>query len=300
MIVSREADLKVLDVLCRNPFTYFSIYELAKISGLSHTWVYKVVKNLEEHDLVVSQNKRIKINLENTFAVKLKEMLDMQRIYETDLKKEILEVFQIIADNYGDDLKNLCLIGSVVGMKHRKGSDIDFLLVTKKSRKDEYEQFGLTRYENMNVIEFTPIEFDKKYLATDDFVISSLYSLLILFDDGFIIKYLQKPLPYPSSDIIRGKIKQLDTLRERIVINLKIRDYSNTKKALVELLVQLARIKLFKNRVVPRSKYELAKQIKPIDRNIAKDLGTLLGNKITNKKLIEMGERYGFKSYRSI
>jgi hypothetical protein len=128
-------------------------------------------------------------------------------------------------------------------------------------------------------------ELKEKYLKGDDFVISSLLFGKIIYDENVFIKFFENPLPIFSQEIIQEKIKYCEKLEERIYTLLKT-DEKKAKEELLYLALQTARIILLKNRIVPKTKYDIAGQVNQFDKNLAKIIKELIKKKKVSKEEI--------------
>ncbi len=290
------SEWKVLGFLLDHSHERFSLYRLARETGLSHTWIYRLIKKLQKENLVVFKEKAVQINLHEEKTAKLKVYFDSEMVSASPLAEKILLLTEKINDIYQDDLLSLCLIGSAVSQT--EPADLDFLIITAKSFRSRLESF--VPYEKINLIEMTEKEFKEKYLETDDFVISSLASQRILFDKDFIIRFIRRPLPFPEKKIIEERIKQLLKIRERLLVSLSIADQKNIQENLLSLLVQLSRIKLLKAGILPLSKAELPSQIKDVDKKICDDLTAIIKKDASFSKIKKLAEDYAKQNLRSV
>jgi len=86
---------------------------------------------------------------------------------------------------------------------------------------------------------------------------------------------------------IQEKIKYCEKLEERIYTLLKT-DQEKAQEELLYLALQTARIILLKNRVVPKTKYEIGEQVTPFDKKLAETIENLLKKKeLTEEKMLE-------------
>ncbi len=290
------SEWKVLGFLLDHSHERFSLYRLARETGLSHTWIYRIIKKLNEENLVLFKERVVQINLYEEKADQLKFYFDHEMISALPSAEKIFLLAGRIKDIYKGYLLSLCLIGSAVSQT--EPADLDFLIITAKSFRFKLESF--VPYEKINLIEMTEKEFKEKYLETDDFIISSLASQRILFDKDFIIRFIRRPLPFPEKKIIEERIEQLLKIKERLLISLSITDRKNIKENLLSLLVQLSRIKLLKAGILPLSKAELPFQIKNVDKKIWKDLTAIIKKDASFSKIKKLAEDYAKQNLRSV
>lgn len=132
----------------------------------------------------------------------------------------------------------------------------------------------------------TEDELKDKYLKGDDFIISALLFGKIIMDKDIFIKFFEKPLPILSEELIQEKIKYCERLEERIYALLKS-DVETANDELLHLILQFARIILIRNRIIPKTKHDIAVQIKPFNKKIAEMIDELFKNKLDKKRILE-------------
>lgn len=269
MILEKESEIKVLRNFCDGPFGYFSIAEISERTKISRNWIYKIIGKFERFNILSKSGKKYKLDFSNLFCKRLKLLFNAE--YLSSLNQEIKNKVFAIANKitFETDPKSLILVGSVALQKMRKESDIDFLVIGDVTKEK------IPHFENCNVVLLSEKEFKEKYLKGDDFVISALLFGKIISDKNFFIRFFENPLPIFSQEIIQEKIKYCEKLEERIYVLLK----SDEKKAREELLylaLQVGRIILLRNKIIPKTKYDLAEQVKSFDRRISRLIKKLL------------------------
>jgi len=277
MIIEKESEIKVLRNFYQDIFSYFSVMEISQRTNISRNWVYKIISKFEKEGILEIYGKKYKLDLSNPFCKKLKLFFDSEFVVSLDEKTKN-KVFTIINKVVFElNPKSVFLVGSVALNKHKKGSDVDLIVISKNKK--------IPDLRNCNIVVFSEKEFKEKYLKGDDFVISSLSFGKIIFDKEFLTKFFENPLPTFSQEVIQEKIKYCERLAERIYTLLKT-DEKKAREELLFLVLQIARIILLKNKTIPKSKYDIPKQIKNIDKEIYKILKNLLENKKIKKEEI--------------
>ncbi len=260
MIIEKESEIRILRNFYRNPFDYFSIAEISKEIGISRNWIYKIVNKFEKYRILEKSSKKYKLDFSNLFCKRLKLLFDSE--YLNFLDKEIKEAVTSIANKIIFEIspKSVILVGSVALQKQKKGSDIDFLVIGENKK--------IPHFENCNIILLNEKELKEKYLKGDDFIISALLFGKIIYDNNFFTKFFESPLPIFSQELIQEKIKYCEKLEERIYILLKT-DEKKAREELLYLSLQAARIILLKNRIAPKTKYDIGGQVRQFDKKIA-------------------------------
>lgn len=259
-LLGSASEIKVIRHLCNNPFSHFSMAGLVKEAGISHAWAYKIAKRLNQEGILEEAGKKIKLDYSLLFCKRLKLLFDAEQLetLNAGLNGSIFKIADKVA--YEMSPSSIILVGSVALGKHTEKSDIDFLVVSDKKEAPYFE--------NYNLVSLTKEEFKDKYLKGDDFVVSALLFGKIVFDNNFFINFFESPLPIFSKEIIQEKIRFCEKLEERIYALLKIGD-EKAGEELFYLALQSARILLLKNKIVPRTKNEIANQVRPFNKQLS-------------------------------
>ncbi|MCK4730216.1 MAG: nucleotidyltransferase domain-containing protein [Candidatus Aenigmarchaeota archaeon] len=282
MIIEKGSELKVLRNFCREPFEYFSIAELSKKTKISRNWMYKIIDKFKKAYLLLEYGKKYKLDFSNMFCQRLKFLFDAEFLDSLKMKNRIFDITNKII--FELDPKSVILVGSVSQQKMKEGSDIDFLVIGSKKE--------VPYFENTNIIVVSEKGFKEKYLKADDFVISALVFGKTIYDAGFFIRFYENPLPVFSQEVIQEKIKYCERLEERTYKLLKT-DVEKAKEELLYLALQSARIILLKNKIIPKTKYDIASQIMVFNREFAEIINSLLRKKkIKKEKVLEYLEKF--------
>ncbi|MCD6466949.1 MAG: nucleotidyltransferase domain-containing protein [Methanomicrobia archaeon] len=279
MIIEEKSEIKVLKNFCNNPFEYFSILQMSKKVKISRNWMYKIMSKFEQFGILERSEKRYKLDFSHLFCKRLKLLFDAEYLSSLDenMKNSVFDIAHKII--FEINPQSVVLVGSVAFNEQKKESDIDFLVIAEKKE--------IPHFENCNIVLLSEKEFKEKYLKGDDFIISALSFGKILYDTNIFIKFFENPLPIFSQEIIQEKIKYCEKLEERIYTLLKT-DQEKAQEELLYLALQTARIILLKNRVVPKTKYEIGEQVTPFDKKLAETIENLLKKKeLTEEKMLE-------------
>jgi len=150
MIIKTEAELNVARVFCNEPFHYFTISELVRIS---RTWAYKVLDKFKKFNMLIEDRKSYKFDFSNIICKRLKLFFDSEFIMSSKLKDKIANIAERII--YECKPVSIVLVGSVAVGKEKETSDIDFLVISSK------RDVPLLK-ENVNIILINKSEFEKK------------------------------------------------------------------------------------------------------------------------------------------
>ncbi len=280
MILEKESEIRILRNFYENPFEYFSIAEISKKTGISRNWAYKVIGKLEKSGILSESGKKYKLDFSNIFCKRLKLLFDADFLesQENGLKKRISSIANKIRFEAGPG--SIVLVGSAAMQKMRKSSDLDFLVIGGKREKIPF-------VENANIVLVSEKDLAEKYMKGDDFIISALVFGKIIYDKEYATKFLESPLPIFSQEIIQEKIKYCETLEERIYSLLKI-DENKAREELLYLALQAGRLALLRKRIVPKTKHDIAMQVKPYEKELSGIISRLLeGKKMGAKDVLE-------------
>ena len=154
-----------------------------------------------------------------------------------------------------------------------------FLVISKKK--------SIPYFENCNIVLLDEKEFKEKYLKGDDFIISALLFGKVIYDNNIFIKFYENPLPIFSQEIIQEKIKYCEKLQERIYVLLKT-DEKKAREELLHLALQSGRIILIRNRIIPKTKHDIAEQVSQFNKKIARIIKELLrGKKLRKERMLD-------------
>ena len=279
MIIEKESEIKVLRNFCENPFGYFSIAEISEKTRISRNWIYGIIEKFEKRGLLSISGKKYKLDFSCLFCKRLKLLFDSD--YLNSLDKKLEDNILTITNKLIFEIKpwTIVLVGSAASNKYRKESDIDFLVVSENKE--------IPDFESSNIVLLSPAQLKEKYLKGDDFVISALLFGKIVYDNNYFINFFESPLPIFSQEIIQEKIKYCEQLEERIYTLLKT-DEIKAGEELLYLALQAARIILLKNRIAPRTKYDIAGQVRPFNKKIALIIEYLLKKrKLAKENILE-------------
>ena len=176
---------------------------------------------------------------------------------------------------YGIGLLAFMIFGSAASDEQTAKSDIDFLVVVNKKKEIDYRKKGILSFENLNIIEKTQDEFESDYLFANDLILNALMNGIILFDNGIINFLLNKPLPAPSYKVIESKKERLETLKGRLLVLLKNKNYKELVEQLKLYIIEKARIKFLEKGIIPSSRKYIIDNLNSIDKQLCKDYNSL-------------------------
>ncbi len=179
-IIGSPAKAKVLRVLLENKIAY-SMLDVQKLSGLSIGAIHKVITLLKDEGITIGKKGKGKqrfyqINPENRYIGKLSAIFDEEKIDRRSIPVHIWNMLEILCSELKAKLKgvkSITLFGSLAKGEFRISSDIDLLIITKDSFKDETKARGLCRSKKIknkvNPIFMMELEFEKHKAKKSDF-----------------------------------------------------------------------------------------------------------------------------------
>jgi len=279
MILEKESEIRILRNFYESPFEYFSIAEISEKTGISRNWAYKIIGKLESSGILSESGKKYKLDFSNLFCKRLKLLFDADFLESqaNGIRERIISIANKIRFEVAPE--SIVLVGSAAMQKVKKGSDLDFLVIGGKKEK-------IPVFENANIVAISEKELTEKYVKGDDFIISALVFGKIIYDREYVVKFIESPLPIFSQELIQEKIKYCETLEDRIYALLKSDD-NKAREELLYLALQAGRLVLLRKKIVPKTKHDIAAQVKPHDKELSGIISRLLeGRKMSAKDML--------------
>lgn len=157
-MITKDNNLKVMELFFKYPYKSFHIRELARLTGLSSTGIIKIVKRLRHEKLLNSKKTRnmevINPNFDGRFLF-MKRLYNIYSLYDSGL-------VDFIKVHY--ELPNaIILFGSYSNGTDSEKSDIDLAIISNKKDMPDFKKFEtkLARRVNLHIIDIknTPKEF---------------------------------------------------------------------------------------------------------------------------------------------
>ena len=177
------------------------------------------------------------------------------------MQSRILEIRDKSRLFYSDRLVAFMVFGSAASLDAAEKSDIDFLLILNKRRKEDFLGSLTIQDRNFHLIEITIGEFKDSHEKGDDFIVSILKNHLLLQGEGYIRQFLEKGLPAVSKKVVYDKELELKRLGDKIDSLISAEQPIAFEK-IKEFIKLQCRISLMKSNIVPQSNKELFKYMK--------------------------------------
>ncbi len=287
-VLGYKVAIKALRSLLRRPYRERFFRELVKEVGVGVGPLRRAVKVLVDQAIIgeriVGKQHFYKANFENMLTRSLFDLFTLERKLEipANLRTALEEFLARLRKQSKENLLSVMLFGSVATGAATPESDLDLLLIFNEPPleiNDARSQLDtVTRFYQVMVQEhtFTRNEFLEAYEVGDDLVINALADGLVLYDTGFVIPLLSKPLPRPSSTVA---VQNLDEARKKIEDakrNYREGSLDTTVMLLVLAMSTAARGYLILKGEIPGSRRELAYQILKYDPASAKLFDNLI------------------------
>jgi predicted nucleotidyltransferase len=157
-MITKDNNLKVMELFFKFPYTSFHIREIARLTGLSSTGVIKIIKKLKKEKLLLSKKannmEEIKPDFNGRFLI-IKRLYNIYSIYDSGLIDYIKSYYEMP--------QSIILFGSYSNGTDTEKSDIDIGVVSAKKEIPDFKKFEtrLSRKINLHLIEIkdTPKEF---------------------------------------------------------------------------------------------------------------------------------------------
>ncbi|MEK6827870.1 MAG: nucleotidyltransferase domain-containing protein [Nanoarchaeota archaeon] len=157
-MITKDNNLKVMELFFKFPYTSFHIREIARLTGLSSTGVIKIIKKLKKEKLLLSKKannmEEIKPDFNGRFLI-IKRLYNIYSIYDSGLMDYIKSYYEMP--------QSIILFGSYSNGTDTEKSDIDIGVVSAKKEIPDFKKFEtrLSRKINLHLIEIknTPKEF---------------------------------------------------------------------------------------------------------------------------------------------
>lgn len=273
-ILGSKVTIKVLRSLLRRPYRERFFRELAKEAGVGLGPLAKSLRELVKWEIVkeriVGKQHFYKANLENPVTKTLFDLFTMERKGDipANLGTALEEFVNRLRTESRENLLSVVLFGSVAAGKAKPESDLDILLVfNERSGRDKEIRAQLDSvsrfYETLaqeHVL--TKSEFLEMYGLGDDLVVNALAEGIVLYDNGFVVPLLSKPLPSPSSKIAMESLEEARSKIEDAKRNYRAGELDTTLELVGLAMSQAVRGYLILMGELPGSRHDLASQMR--------------------------------------
>ncbi len=174
-MITKDNNLKVMELFFKYPNGSFHIREIARLTGLSPAGVIKIIKKLKKEKLLTSQKtettEEIKPDLEGNFLIK-KRLYNIYSLYDSELMEFLKKYYEYP--------KAIILFGSYCnGIDNEKG-DIDIGLFTTEKPMPDVNEFEkkLARKLNIHVLKVDDISKEFKNSLANGITLEGFIELI--------------------------------------------------------------------------------------------------------------------------
>lgn len=146
-MITKDNNLKVLEIFFKNPNKSFHIRELSRLTGLSPTGIIKIIKKLKNENLLVSKREKVTEEIRPTFNDKfylIKRIYNIYSLYESGLIDYLKKFYE--------EPKAIILFGSYSKGLDTEKSDIDICVITSKKDLPNLTSFEKKLSRKINII----------------------------------------------------------------------------------------------------------------------------------------------------
>src|SRR3989344_3729441 len=146
-MITKDNNLKVIEVFFKNPSRSFHIRELSRITRLSSTGIIKIIKKLKDEDLLVSKKEKVTEDVSPNFNDKfylMKRIYNLYSLYESGLIKYLKDFYE--------EPEAIVLFGSYSKGLDMEKSDIDICIITNKQALPNLINFEKKLNRKINIV----------------------------------------------------------------------------------------------------------------------------------------------------
>lgn len=262
-MISDKGVSELLTTLLENRFESLTHNEITSQTGKSTSWFFLNAKKLKRLGYIKRSNSLYQLDFGNHCVWHLLQAFGWNRVYQLEgpHKDNILHIFEELRTKFEKDLRTVLLTGSLAYGAYDAQSDVDLLVVLKQRPN----VIDIDTKAKANIIVLSIREFQDRYLAGDDFVLSALRYGWPLLDNYFIRTYYRRELPdTPLKEIIENR-RTGKRIIQRIYDLAEVGDLKKLRENYHSLLVHVGRQLLLKQGKLPGPHRELSKQFSDSD-----------------------------------
>ncbi len=145
-MITKDNNLKVMEIFFKHPSTGFHIREIARLTELSSAGVIKILIKLKKEKLLISKREnvveKITPNFDGRFPL-IKRLYNVYSLYDSGLMDFILKFYEMP--------KAVILFGSYSDGTDTEKSDIDLALSSSNKRIPDLSKFEKSLARKINV-----------------------------------------------------------------------------------------------------------------------------------------------------
>ena len=135
-MITKDNNLKVMELFFKYPYRTFHIRELARLTGLSSTGIIKIVARLKRERMIITKKTKnieeVKPDFEGRFLL-MKRLYNIYSLYDSNVIANIKDFYEMP--------KAIILFGSYSEGTDTEKSDIDIAVITKNKNLPDIKKF---------------------------------------------------------------------------------------------------------------------------------------------------------------
>lgn len=159
-MLEKNNDMKIMDLIFRQPSREFHIRELARLTGLSAPTIILAVKRLRKKGIIDTHRKgnmKIIKAADSANFVRAKRIYNIQTIYESGIVEHLNSVYE--------DPQAIILFGSFSRGDDVEKSDVDIAVVTNLHKKPDLNFFEEKIGKQISIHEIDVKKVSKEFMS---------------------------------------------------------------------------------------------------------------------------------------
>ncbi len=174
-MITKDNNLRVMELLFKFPYRTFHIRELARLTGLSSTGIIKIIKRLKKEKLLIAKKAKnieeIKPDFNGRFLI-IKRLYNLYSLYDSGLVDFIKKYYEMP--------QAIILFGSYSDGTDTEKSDIDIAVVSSREDTPDFVKFEakLARAINIYLIDISKAEKEFKNSLANGIVLEGFIEII--------------------------------------------------------------------------------------------------------------------------
>ena len=174
-MITKDNNLKVMELFFKFPYRTFHIRELARLTGLSSAGIIKIIDRLKKEKLLVTEKTRnieeVKPDFDGRFLL-IKRLYNIYSLYDCGLMDFIKKIYQMP--------QAIILFGSYCDGRDTDKSDIDMAIISNTKDIPDFKKFEskLGRKINIHLIDIAKTEDEFKNSLANGIVLEGFVEIV--------------------------------------------------------------------------------------------------------------------------
>ena len=174
-MITKDNNLKVMELFFKFPYRTFHIRELARLTSLSSTGIIKIVNKLKKEGLLITKKAKnieeIKPDFNGRFLL-IKRLHNIFSLYDAGLMDFIKKYYEMP--------QAIILFGSYSEGTDTEKSDIDIAIISKKKDIPDFKKFEskLARKISLHLIEINKTEREFKNSLANGIILEGFIEII--------------------------------------------------------------------------------------------------------------------------